>query len=37
VAKRQRVARPEASNRRTLQALVGLIMGVAVETQAVEN
>jgi hypothetical protein len=37
VAKRQRVARPDASNRRTLQTLVGLIMGVAVETQAVEN
>lgn len=37
VAKRDRARTPDVSNRRTLQALVGLIMGVAVETQAVEH
>ena len=37
VAKRDRARTPDVSDRRTLQALVGLIMGVAVETQAVEH
>lgn len=37
VAKRERADRPDFSNRHTLLALVGLIMGVAVEAQAVEH
>lgn len=37
VAKRKRTARPNLNNQNTLQALVGLIMGVAAETQAVEH
>jgi predicted glycosyltransferase len=37
VAKRERNLQPNLSSRHTLQALVGLIMGVALETQAVEH
>lgn len=37
VAKRDRTRSLEHDDRRTLQALVSLIMGVAVETQAVEH
>lgn len=37
VTKRKHASSPDLSNRRTLQSLVGLIMGVAVETQAVEH
>ncbi|WP_157271634.1 DUF354 domain-containing protein [Azohydromonas aeria] len=37
VAKRDRGHAPDVSSRRTLQALVGLIMGVAAETRAMEH